>query len=368
MMMLRLLRTLVTKELQVVVRDPQSRALLIAPVVLQAILFPLAATLEVRNATIAIYDRDGGAAAIELIQRVSQGQAFTRLLPVRSDAALRKALDRQDALLALVFPSDFSRNVAAGRAAEIQCLLDGRRSNSAQIALGYVQRIVETYAAERRVEAAAGATLVVRHWFNPNLDYRWFLMPSLVAIITTVGALIVTSLSLAREREQGTLDQLLVTPLTPALIMIGKAVPAVIIAILQATAILMIAIFVYAVPFAGSVPLLYGAMIFYALALVGFGLFISALSSSQQQAFLGVFAFMMPAVLLSGYIAPVENMPAWLQPITWFNPLRHFIVVAKGIYLKDLGLAGVAADLWPLVLIAVLMSGAALLLFRRQTA
>ncbi|MGH8240250.1 MAG: ABC transporter permease [Steroidobacteraceae bacterium] len=366
--MLRLLRTLIVKELQVVLRDRQSRALLIAPVVLQAILFPLAATLEVRNATIAIYDRDGGAAAIEVMQRVGQAQAFTRVLTVRSEDALRDTLDRQQALLAVVFPPDFSRNVAAGRPAKVQCLLDGRRSNSAQIALSYVQRIVESYASEHSDAAAGGAALVVRHWFNPNLDYRWFLMPSLVAIITTVGALIVTALSLAREREQGTLDQLLVTPLTPALIMVGKAIPAVVIAILQATAILLIGVFVYGVPFAGTLLLLYGAMVFYALALVGFGLFISALSNTQQQAFLGVFAFMMPAVLLSGYIAPIENMPAWLQPITWFNPLRHFIVVAKGVYLKDIGLASVAADLWPLLLIAAVMSTAALLLFRRQIA
>jgi len=366
-MLLQLLRTLVLKELQVVLRDPQSRTLLIAPVVLQAILFPLAATLEVRNATVAIYDRDGGAAAIELIQRVGHASAFSHVLAVRSERELRAALDQQDALLAVVFPADFSRRVAAGRPAQVQCLLDGRRSNSAQIALGYIQRVVGDYTAERWGAAPAGANLVVRHWFNPNLDYRWFLMPSLVAIITTVGALIVTSLSLAREREQGTLDQLLVTPLTPALIMVGKAIPAVVIAGLQASAILLIGVFIYDVPFAGGVLLLYGAMVFYALALVGFGLLISALSSTQQQAFLGVFAFMMPAVLLSGYIAPIENMPAWLQPITWFNPLRHFIVVAKGIYLKDIGLSSVAADLWPLILIAAVMSTAAWLLFRRQT-
>lgn len=366
--MLHLLRTLIVKELQAVLRDPQSRALLFIPVLLQAVLFPLAATLEVRNATIAIYDRDGGGAAIEVMQRVGRAEAFTHLLTVRSEVGLKNAIDKQQALLALVFPPDFSRNVAAGRPAQVQGILDGRHSNTAQIALSYVQRIVEDYAAGRRADGAAGSALVVRHWFNPNLDYRWFILPGLVAIIPTLGALIVTSLSLAREREQGTLDQLLVTPLTPMLIMVGKAVPAILIAMFHATVILLLGVFVYGVPFAGSLVLLYGAIVFYALALAGIGLFISALSGSQQQAFLGVFAFMMPAILLSGFVAPVENMPAWLQPVTWANPLRHFMVIAKGIYLKDLGFVGVFANLWPLLLIATVASTAALLLLRRQTA
>ena len=157
------------------------------------------------------------------------------------------------------------------------------------------------------------AELVVRHWFNPNLDYAWFIVPSLVAIITTVDTLIVTSLSIAREREQGTFDQLLVSPYTPGMIMVGKAVPALLVAMVQATIILIGGVFLYHIPFQGSLALLYASLTAYILALIGFGLFISALCATQQQAVLGVFSFMMPAVLLSGFVAPIDNMPAWMR-------------------------------------------------------
>jgi ABC-2 type transport system permease protein len=358
-----LLKSLVIKELWATLRDPQSRVLLIVPVLLQAFLFPLAATLEVRHATIAIYDQDGAAPARELTDRVAHAAAFSKTLALHDEGALHRAIDRQEALLAFVVPENFSRDLAAGHTARLQVILDGRRSNAAQIALGYVQRIVEDYARGERTDP-----VVVRHWFNPNLDYRWLMMPSLIAVITTLGALIVTALSLAREREQGTLDQLLVTPLTPPLIMLGKAIPAVLISTFQATLILLVGVLIYRVPFSGSVLLLYAALIFYALALVGFGLLISSISNTQQQAFLGVFTFMMPAILLSGFVSPIENMPGWLQPITWIDPLRHFVVIAKGIYLKDLDAANVLQNLWPLVLISVGTSTLALLLFRRQTA
>jgi ABC-2 type transport system permease protein len=206
----------------------------------------------------------------------------------------------------------------------------------------------------------------VRHWFNPNLDYVRHIIPSLVAIITTISTLVVTSLSVAREREQGTLDQLLVSPLTPGMIMIGKTVPALFVAMGQATIILSAGVFVYRIPFQGSLLLLYGSMVFYILALGGFGLLISSICSTQQQAFLGVFSFMMPAVLLSGFPSPVENMPRWLLMLDWFNPLRHFIVIVKGVFLKDIGLVPLLHPLWPLLVIAVLTLSTANWMFRHR--
>ena len=192
-------------------------------------------------------------------------------------------------------------------------------------------------------------------------------MPCLVAIITTISTLVVSSLSVAREREQGTFDQLLVSPLTPGMIMVGKTVPALLVAMFQATIILTAGVFVYRIPFQGSLLLLYGSMVFYILALAGFGLLISSICATQQQAFLGVFSFMMPAVLLSGFPSPVENMPRWLQYVDWLNPLRHFIVIVKGVFLKDLSLAALFPSLWPLVVIATLTLAAADWMFRRRT-
>ena len=271
-------------------------------------------------------------------------------------------------MIVIRFPADFSRNLAAGRSAQIQALLDGRRSNSGQIALGYVQQIVQSYSEERlnNKQQVINSRLVVRNRYNPNLDYVRHIVPSLVAIITTISTLIVTALSVAREREQGTLDQLLVSPLTPGMIMVGKTIPAMLVAMVQATIILLAGIFIYKIPFVGSFLLLYASMGFYILALAGFGLLISAVCYTQQQAFLGVFTFMMPAVLLSGFVSPIENMPLWLQYLDWLNPLRHFIVIVKGVFLKDIGVMTVLQNLWPLLIIAMGTLSTANWIFRRK--
>jgi ABC-2 type transport system permease protein len=354
--------------MQALLRDRQGRMLLIVPVLLQLAVFPFASTLEVKNNTLAVFNEDAGAESTELIQRLSRAQAFTRIIYLNSEPEQRNTIDRQQALLVLRFPHDFSRNIAAGRPASLQAVLDGRRSNSAQIALGYTRQILQTYLddRDRLNNQVALSTIVVRHWFNPNLDYVYHIIPSLVAIITTISTLVVTSLSIAREREQGTFDQLLVSPLTPGMIMIGKTVPALLVAMAQASIILSAGVFVYRIPFQGSLPLLYFSMIFYILALAGIGLLISSVCSTQQQAFLGVFSFIMPAVLLSGFPSPVENMPFWLQCLDWFNPLRHFIVIVKGIFLKDIGITVLFHALWPLLVIALMTLSAADWMFRRR--
>jgi drug efflux transport system permease protein len=368
--MLDRLFTLVVKELQLALREPQSRALLVVPVVLQLLLFPFAASLEVKNATLAILNLDSGAQSTELVQRLARTEAFPRIRMVHSQAELGALIDTQQALLGLELPVAFSRDLAAGRPAKVLAIVDGRRSNSAQIAFGYAADIVSRYGGE--LAAAAGhpaiSQTVVRPWFNANLEYRWFMLPVLVAIITTIGSLIVTALSIAREREQGTFDQLLVSPLTPAYIMVGKTIPALIIALGQGTLVAAAAVFFYRVPMHGSLVLLYLCMLCYALSLAGIGLFVSSLCETQQQAFLGVFTFMVPAVMLSGFVAPVENMPLLFRAVSWCDPLAHFIVIVKGIFLKGYGPALVWPNLWPLLLIAVVTMSLGYWMFRRRVA
>ncbi len=359
---------LVRKELWAIVGDAQSLRLLIIPVILQLVVFPFAATLEVKNNTLAYYDEDGGATSAEIIQRLTQTPAFTRVIQLHGDRAITRSLDRQEALLVLRFGPGFSRSVAGGHPDPIQVLLDGRRSNSAQIAASYVQQVIGQVPLSVGVEDAPDRGPLVRHWYNPNLKYYWFIVPCLVAIITTISALIVTAMSVAREREEGTLEQLLVSPLTPSLIFIGKAAPALVVAVVQATIILVGGVFGYGIAFQGSLFLLYGCMITYVGALVGIGLFISSLCSTQQQAFLGVFLFVMPAILLSGYISPVDNMPHWLQVVTLANPIRHFIVITKGIFLKGAVFGDVATNVLALVLIGIVTSTVALVVFRRRLA
>lgn len=362
------LLTLVRKELALLGRDPQSRRLLVLPVLLQLAVFPFAASLEVKNSRLAILDEDTGAEATELAQRLAKTAAFPTVLLLHGDDAVTSTIDRQDALLVLRIPPTFSRDVAAGRAARIQALIDGRRSNSAQIALGYAEQVVNDWTVERASAAgrSAPAAIAVRYAYNPNLEYRWFILPSLVAIITTLGSLIVTALSVAREREQGTLEQLLVSPLTPALIIVGKVLPAMLVATAQASIVALAAVAVYRVPFAGPVAALYAGLVCYSLALAGFGIFISSLCATQQQAFLGVFTFMVPAVMLSGFIGPVENMPPVLQWVSLADPLRHFIPVVKGVFLKGVDAATLARGLWPLLAIAGVTLSAGYAMFVRR--
>lgn len=356
--MLHRLIALIIKELQSLFGDPAARRLLFAPVILQLVLFPHAATLDVKNVTMGIYNQDQGAESLELSQRLAEAEAFSRILPIHSRTEMQNTIENQHALLILQIPEDFSAKLARGEDVSIQAALDGRRSNAGQIALGYANTVIQDYQRERLEQGAGGrvvappSEVIVRHWFNPNLHYHWFIVPSLVAIISTISTLIVTSMSVAREREQGTFDQLLVSPLTPAQIMLGKAVPALIVSFAQATIILTAAIFLYRVPFHGSLALLYGSMFFYVMALVGFGLFISSVCSTQQQAFLGVFSFMMPAVLLSGFASPVENMPLVLRLVSWIDPLSHFIIIVKGQFLKNMPFYDVVYHAWPLLLIA----------------
>lgn len=364
------IRALVRKEFQSLLSTKSGKMLLVMPVILQTALFPFAATLEVKNASLAVFNEDSGRESVEMMQRFAASGAFTRIIPVWSEAAVEDAIGTREALLAVHIPPDFTRMIAAGKTSPVQVILDGRRSNSSQIAFSYLQSVLDAFLKDRAVAAgrALPSEIVARNWFVPNLEYTHFILPSLVAIITTIGSLVVTALSVSREREQGTFEQLLVSPLSPEMIMIGKTVPAVAVGFFQATLILIAAVFIYDVPFRGHLALLYCGMFFYALALAGVGLFISSISKTQQQAFLGAFVFMVPAILLSGYTAPVENMPVWLQHITWINPVRHFVEVVKGVFLKDASLGRVCTLVWPLMVIGTASLTLAAVMFRRKAA
>lgn len=360
--------TLIIKELRSLLRDPQTRIILVAPVLFQALLFPFAATLEVTNATVAVYSEDNGPLSVELTQRFGRAKAFSHLILLTNPQETISVIENQQALVLIRFPSDFSRHLLSGEKTSLQVILDGRNSNSAQIAANYIQQITHEFQLELlgQKQPANNSQVVVRNWYNPNLDYKWFVIPSLIAMIATIGVLIVTALSITREREQGTLDQLLVSPLNTWHIFVGKAVPALIVAILQATLVLLIGIFGYQIPFAGSLLLFYFSIVIFGVSLVGVGLLISSFCMTQQQAFIGVFIFMMPAILLSGYVSPVENMPVWLQKLTWINPIRHFTDISKELYLKDTGFSIIWHSLWPQLVVTLITGGVAYMMFKKK--
>lgn len=361
------IRALVRKELLTLLRDPRGRFVLIGPPLMQLIIFAFAATLEVKNNTLALYNEDSGPASAELVSRFTRMGAFSDLHYTFSEAELAAEIEAQEALVALHIPADFSARIGRGEPVAIQAIVDGRRSNSGQIALGYLNRVVRDYALEHAPALPAGnSEVIVRHWFNANLIYLWFTIPGLLVLLTTLVTMVVTSLSVARERELGTFDQLLVSPLSPGMILAGKMLPAFVVAMFEGTLILTVGVLLYGVPFRGSLLLLYACQSVYILSLVGIGLFLSALCRTQQQAILGVFSFMLPSILLSGYASPIDNMPHWLQVATLANPLRHFFTIAKGIFLKDIDAALLWQSTWPMLIIAAFTLTAANWLFRHK--
>lgn len=363
------LKALITKEFIAILRDPKSRAILIGPPLVQLLVYSYAATQEVTNVDILILNRDAGKWAVELVQRIDGAPTFRNITHVENLAALRTRIDMQQAIAAVQIGPTFSRDIEAGVPADLQIILDGRKSNTSQIVAGYLKQIVNGLAAETpsgKRAAAATIGVVSRNWFNPNLIFQWFMVPNLVVSIALLIGLIVTALSIARERELGTFDQLMVSPLRTHEILIGKVIPPMVIGMFHISLYILAAVFIFGVPLHGSILLLYGSALFYLLAVVGIGLFISAMCMTQQQAILGAFLFMVPATLLSGFATPIANMPDWLQPITLINPMRYFLVIVEGVFLKDIPLTAVVSDTIPLVLIAGATLGAASWLFRRR--
>ena len=367
--MLGRIRALLIKELLAAVRDPRARFILIGPPIVQLLVFSFAATLEVKNVHIAVLNQDWGRQSRELIERFRGSPTFTSVSVLTGEGQVTTAIDTQRAIMVVRIGASFSRNLAAGRPATVHLLLDGRRSNAAQIVAGYAQNIIQQFNADFSQQARApppGTALVSRAWFNPNFETLWNTVPAMVAVLTALIGLIVTALSIARERELGTFEQLLVSPLQPMEILIGKTVPAVLIGMGEGTIILAVGVFALGVPFTGSLALLYAAMLFYIAAIVGVGLFISSFANTQQQAILGAFVFMVPAITLSGFATPIANMPDWLQVATDVNPVRYFLVVTKGLFLKDMPAALVFDQIWPMAIIAAATLTAATWQFRRR--
>lgn len=363
------LKALFIKELLAVLRDPKSRAILIVPPILQLLVFSYAATLEVKNVTVAVLNQDAGAWGYEVVQRIKGAPTFKNIIVVRHPAALQAAIDMQQAIAAVQIGPSFSRDIAAGHPAALQIILDGRRSNASQIVAGYLAQILDGLNVDiLQAGPARGppAQIVPSNWFNPNLDYHWFTVPNLIGLIALLVGLVITGLSIARERELGTFDQLMVSPLRTHEILIGKLVPPLLIGLVHISLYVLAAIFIFSVPLRGSLFFLYGSALFYLAAVVGIGLFISAMAATQQQAILGAFLFMVPATLLSGFATPIENMPDWLQPVTLLDPLRYFLVIIRGVFLKGIPFDEVIANTLPLILIATVTLSAAAWLFRRR--
>lgn len=364
--MLRRIAFLCRKEALAIVKDPANRVILIAPVVVQSLLFGYGATYDLNHVPYALLDQSRGAAAVELAARIDGSGVFQRVATLRTPADIARVIDAGQALLVIHLAADFDRRLAAGQDAPMQVVLDGRNSTTAGMAAGHLGTLVAGYNATLPGAGAPPVRVSTRAWFNPNLETRWNIMPGLIATLSMIQTLMLAALSVAREREQGTFDQLLVTPLNPLEILVGKAVPAILIGLVQSTLILLVARYWFAIPLAGSPATLYLGLLLFTTASVGIGLSISALSANMQQAMVYTFVLMMPLILLSGLVTPVGNMPEALRIATWANPLRFAVDLVRRVYLEGAGLRDVAIDFLPMLAVAAVTLPLAAWLFRNR--
>ena len=357
------------KELLVILKDPANRALLIVPAVVQSLVFGYAATYDLKHVSYALLDQSRGLASTELVAHLDGSGIFQRVANLRNEADIAPVIDAQDALMVIHIGPRFEQQLQEGASAPIQVILDARNSTTAGNASAYLGGIIAQFNQawhERHGGAGPPLTIATRAWYNPSLDTRWNMLPSLIAALSMLQTLMLTALSVAREREQGTFDQLLVTPCTPTEIMIGKSVPSILVGLVQSTLILLVSTLWFKIPMAGSLISLYAGLLMFTVACVGIGLSISALSANMQQAMLYTFVLMMPLMLLSGLATPVENMPEAMQWLTSVNPLRYAIHLVRRIYLEGVGLEAVMGDIVPLLIIAAVTLPFAAWLFRHR--
>jgi ABC-2 type transport system permease protein len=361
---------LLRKEFTQVFRDRRLRVFIFVPPVLQLLIFGYAANMDVRHLKLAVLDRAQTQETSLLVDRFRHSGYFEPVAMVDKPADLNRLFDENKVTVALALPASFSADLAAGRTVEVQVILDGTDSLAAQVAADYASQIILGFGQDRlksRMEVAkgfldydsgdkikrlmAGVEPVSRVWYNPNLSSRNFFIPGIVALILSIMTLMLTSMSVVREREMGTLEQLLVTPITPGEFILGKTIPFALIGFAQATLVLIVGKGWFHVPFVGHLGLFYLAVGLYVTTSLGLGLLISTVSRTQQQALTTSFLVLFPAILFSGFMFPIANMPPVIQWLTYLNPLRYFITILRDVFLKG---SSVGDLLLPLAALAVM--------------
>lgn len=352
---LRRILHLMRKEVLELKQDPRLFSVVIIAPIMQLTILGYAATTDVKDVPIAIVDADRSTASRDLVQRFASSANFKIVGMPGSTDEIDRYLDNGEAWMVISIPANFGQAVGNGRSATLQIAADGTDSNSTTVAMGYAQSLIAGYSQDlaaklvRLKPDATSAPLAlvtpeIRVWFNPRLESRDFMIPGIVALLLLVVTTNLSAMAIVREKEVGTLEQLSVTPLARWELITGKMLPYAVIGIIDVVLVLVVAINWFEVPMRGSIPLLFGMCLIYLMSTLGLGLFVSTISRTQQQAMMtSIFFFLMPMIYLSGFIFPIENMPAWIQPFTYLIPLRYFLVIVRGIFLKGIGLE----VLWP---------------------
>lgn len=339
-------RVLIQKEMRQLMRDPKTKRIMFGAPIIQLLLFGYAVNTDVRNVSTVVVDQDRTTES-RLLQENLTASGYFRIVEVGEDTkVIERALDEGQAVVGVQIPPGFARNLKAGKAATAQILIDGTSSNTATVAQGYAGRIIQNFAASqaasRGMGLEGGIDLRTRAWYNPELSSQVYNVPGVIGLLLLLMSLLLTALSVVRERELGTLEQLMVSPISPKELVLGKTVPVIIICLVDLALITVVALLWFHIPLRGPVGALVLAAFVYILAGLGFGLFISTISRTQQEAFLTMFLFILPAIILSGFMYPVDSMPELFQHLTRLNPVRYFMEIVRGIFLKGQGVG----DLW----------------------
>jgi ABC-2 type transport system permease protein len=352
--MLARLKQMLIKEFIQVFRDKRTRFVLFGPPIIQMLIFGYAATFEIRHVPTVVLDQDHSQESRDLISRFSSSPYFDVQRQLTEQRQIPELIDLGQATVALQIHPGFAENLRKGRTAPLQVIVDGTNSNTALIAVGYLGQIAGTFAqdyqrdriyriAPQLVERMPLVQLEQRPWYNPDLRSRWFFVPGVIGSLTLVLVTTLTAFAVVREREIGTLEQIMVTPIRPFEFILGKTLPFFLIGLLDVTLIATVGTFWFQVPFRGQITVLFAGAVLFILCMLGVGLLISTVSSTQQQAMVTAFFFIMPAITFSGFGFPISTMPQWLQYCTYLSPLRYFLVVLRGTYLKGVGMD----ILWP---------------------
>jgi len=374
--MLARLKQMLIKEFIQVFRDKRTRFILFGPPIIQMLIFGYAATFEIRHVATVIVDLDHSQESRELVSRFTSSPYFDVQHQLTDSRQIEDLIDRGKATVALQINPGFAEDLRKGQTAPLQVIVDATNSNTALIASGYINQIALGFAKDYQqdrisrispqlAERIPSVVLEQRPWYNPDLRSRWFFVPGIVGSLTLVLVVNLTAFAVVREREIGTLEQIMVTPIRPAEFIIGKTLPFFLIGLFDVSLIGLVGTLWFQVPFRGQISVLFAGAILFLLCMLGVGLLISTISATQQQALVTAFFFIMPAVTFSGFGFPISTMPQWLQYLTYASPLRYFLIVLRGTYLKGVGMD----ILWPQMLamgaLGVGLLGTAVLRFRK---
>jgi ABC-2 type transport system permease protein len=376
--MVRRLRHLIWKEFIQVLRDKKLRLFIFLPPIIQLIAYGYAVNFDIKHVPTAVYDQDHSAESRRLISRFASSDYFAIKHFLSTQEELRRLIDENQVTLALRIPYDFARQIKSSQSAPVQLVIDATDSNAALIVARYASNVIANFSLEimqerlARLGAVQGLNLPVvlepRAWFNVNLSSRYSFVPGVIAMVVMLVSLMLTALAVVREKEIGTMEQILVSPIRPVEFMLGKTIPFIIITLVDMALVILVGVFWFDVPLRGSVLVLFLGAVIFLFNSVGLGLFISTVSTTQQQAMMAGMFFFTPAILLSGLIFPIPNMPLFFQYLTYLNPLRYFVVVVQGIFLRSDGLAILWPQLAGMAILGLTLLTLSVLRFRRRLA